>query len=163
MKGYKMSADRILTEEEQKTNIATRDHIAKVKDFMFIIADALLERAFNHDASKLKDPELPLFAEMTPKLAASTYNSDEYKEFLKKLKPALDHHYAKNGHHPEHYPNGINDMDLIDLVELFVDWKAATLRHDDGNLLKSIEMNTERFKIDKQLAQILINTAKLLD
>ena len=79
------------------------------------------------------------------------------------MKPALDHHYAKNKHHPEHYPDGINDMTLVDLVEMFADWKAATMRHNDGNLLKSIEINTKRFNIDKQLAQIFVNTAKLFD
>lgn len=34
---------------------------------------------------------------------------------------------------------------------------------NDGNLLKSIELNAERFNIDPQLKQILLNTANLLD
>lgn len=158
-----MNADRILTEEEQKTNMETKQHIANVQIFINKVQEALASRAVNHDLSKLSDPELPLFTEVTHKLAGCTYNSDEYKEFLKKLKPALDHHYAKNKHHPEHYANGINDMTLIDLIEMFCDWKAATLRHNDGNLLKSIEINTKRFNIDKQLAQILTNTAAMFD
>jgi len=40
---------------------------------------------------------------MTPKLAGSTYGSEEYKAFLGQMKPALDHHYAVNDHHPEHF------------------------------------------------------------
>ena len=60
------------------------------------------------DNSKLESPEKELFDEYTPKLKDCTYGSDEYKEFLKGLKVALDHHYANNSHHPEHYENGVN-------------------------------------------------------
>jgi hypothetical protein len=104
-----------------------------------------------------------LFAEITPILAELTYGSEEYQESLDKLKPALDHHYASNRHHPEHFVNGVNDMTLVDLIEMFCDWKASSLRQNDGNLLKSIEISAERFNIDPQLKQILINTARMVD
>ena len=92
-----------------------------------------------------------------------TYGSEEYQASLDALKPALEHHYASNRHHPEHFVNGINDMTLIDVLEMFCDWKASTLRQNDGNLLKSIETNAERFNMDGQLKQILMNTARMLD
>lgn len=79
------------------------------------------------------------------------------------MKPALEHHYANYRHHPEHFVDGVNDMNLIDLVEMICDWKASTLRHNDGNLLKSIEINAQRFGMSEQLTQILVNTAKLFD
>lgn len=79
------------------------------------------------------------------------------------MKPALDHHYANSRHHPEHFAKGILDMNLIDIVEMLCDWKAASERQKDGNLLKSIELNAARFGYDDQVKQILINTAKLLD
>ncbi|MBQ7845480.1 MAG: hypothetical protein IJ392_04940 [Clostridia bacterium] len=91
------------------------------------------------------------------------YGSDEYKESLKALKPALDHHYANSRHHPEHFARGILDMNLVDIVEMVCDWKAASERQKDGNLLKSIEQNAQRFGYDDQVKQILINTAKMLD
>jgi hypothetical protein len=155
--------DKILTEEEQKTNLQTKEHIANVQKFIKIFTNALTERGVNHDLTKLDDPELSLFVEYTPKLASCTYGSEKYKEFLSGLKPALDHHYAKNRHHPEHYRDSVNDMTLVDLVEMFCDWKSATLRHHDGNLLKSIEINAKRFNIDKQLESIFRNTAELFD
>ena len=155
--------DRILTEEEQKTNLETKKHIGNVQKFIQIFIDALNNRGVNHDLSKLIDPELPLFVEYTKKLSACTYGSDEYQKFLEGLKPALDHHYAKNRHHPEHYPNGIDDMTLVDIIEMFCDWKAATMRHNDGNLLKSIHHNGKRFYIDSQLTKIFENTAELFD
>ena len=59
--------------------------------------------------------------------------------------------------------NGIEDMNLLDITEMLCDWKASCERQKNGNLLKSIEMNAERFHIDKQLTQILINSARLLE
>lgn len=57
----------------------------------------------------------------------------------------------------------VNDMNLVDLVEMFCDWKAAGERHHNGNILKSIEVNAGRFHISPQLRRVLENTAKLLD
>lgn len=113
-----------------------------------------------HDASKLQEPEKSAFDRMTPKLKGLTYGSQEYKDALAELKPALDHHYANNSHHPEHWKlNGINGMDLMDLVEMLCDWKAATMRHADGDFGKSMEISEKRFEIGWQLMQILHNTA----
>ena len=74
--------------------------------------------------------------------------------------PALAHHYANNRHHPEHHKNGVDDMTLIDVLEMLIDWKAASERHNDGNILKSIEKNADRFGLSPQLVKILENTAK---
>lgn len=54
-------------------------------------------------------------------------------------------------------------MNLLDVVEMICDWKAATLRQKDGNLLKRIEINAQRFGFDEQFTQILLNTAKMFD
>ena len=100
---------------------------------------------------------------MTEKLKSSTYGSEAYKQMLKDLQPTLDHHYANNSHHPEHYPNGIDDMDLFDIVEMLMDWKAASERHEDGNIYKSIDINKDRFKMSDQLYQIFKKTASNLN
>lgn len=152
-----------LTTEEQATNAATLQHIRLVQRLVNIVVRDLLDRADSHDQSKLEPPEVELFAKYTPLLAGSTYGSPEYAEFLKEMRPALEHHYAKNSHHPEHYKNGINDMTLIDLVEMFCDWKAATLRHNDGNIRKSIEHNANRFGMNPQLVKIFENTVDMFD
>lgn len=139
----------------------TKEHIAQVREFMLLFAKELMERALLHDQSKLKSPELEIFTEYTPKLKYSTYGSDEYKNFLKEMQVALDHHYANNSHHPEHYENGIRGMDLVDVVEMFCDWKAATMRHNDGDIMKSIEINKKRFNYSDDLEQIFKNTVKM--
>ena len=85
------------------------------------------------------------------------------KQFLKDLKPALDHHYSRNRHHPEFFKHGVSDMNIIDLIEMLCDWKASTFRNCDGNLRKSIEINKERFQMSQQLIDILENSIYLFD
>ncbi len=72
----------------------------------------------------------------------------------------MAHHYANNSHHPEHYANGVDDYDLFDLLEMFMDWKAATERHEDGDFLSSIEIHTKRGTISDQVARIFYNTSQ---
>lgn len=134
-------------------------HIKRVSELLSLAAIELLKRGNCHDDSKLKSPEKELFDKYTPKLKDCTYGSDEYKGYLKELGVALSHHYENNSHHPEHYPNGIGDMDLFDVIEMFFDWKAAGERHADGNIYKSIEHNKKRFGLSDQLESIFINTA----
>jgi hypothetical protein len=137
----------------------TTRHIRKVGERLEEVSVTLLGRAMKHDASKLCDPEKSVFDEMTPKLKSSSYGSDEYKGFLKDMKVALDHHYKVNRHHPEHFDGGIHDMNMIDLLEMLCDWKAATERHDDGDLSRSIDLNTERFGMTEAQANLLRSTA----
>lgn len=143
--------------------VETQKHIEAVRKYIRFMIDKIDMRGVKHDASKLESPEVEVFAEYTPKLNSTTFGSEEYNQNLDYMKSALDHHYASNRHHPEHFVNGINDMTLIDVLEMFCDWKASTLRHNDGNLLKSIETNAERFNMEGQLKQILINTARMID
>jgi hypothetical protein len=132
-----------------------RKHVAK------LLCDVRLElrkRGIYHDLSKLGEPEKEIFDVVTPRLKALTYGSEEYKESLKEMGKALEHHYANNRHHPEHFVNGINDMSLLDVIEMLADWKAATLRHADGDIIKSLNINWKRFEISDQLYKILLNT-----
>lgn len=144
---------------QQHTN-DVYEHVDNVAKFMSILSNAMNKRGAIHDASKFSEEEMTYYATYTPNLKGLTYGSDEYKENLQLMKPAVDHHYAKNAHHPEHYANGINGMDLVDIVEMLCDWKAATMRHNDGNLLRSMEINQKRFNIDGQLYDIMMNTVE---
>lgn len=151
-----------MEENKYDSSADTLLHIKRVNSLLTEAAMELLKRGKIHDDSKLKSPEKELFDEYTPKLKGVEYGSPEYKEFLKGLKVALDHHYANNSHHPEHYPNGVNDFDLFDLMEMFMDWKAATERTKDGNIHKSIQLNKDRFGLSDQLVAIFENTANRL-
>lgn len=143
--------------------VETIKHIEKVRELIRVFVNKLVTRAVEHDRLKLESPEVEIFAEYTPKLSNTAYGSEEYMQYLKEMNVALKHHYANYRHHPEHFEKGINDMNLVDLVEMFCDWKASSMRQNDGNLLKSIDANASRFNIDSQLKQIFINTAKMYD
>lgn len=190
--------------------LETYAHIQEVQRLLARVVSSFLDRSNAHDQSKLASPEAEVFEEYTSKLRGCTYGSDEYKGFLAGMKPALDHHYAHNSHHPEHYgwgcpvcnlriteaqwtfapqgPNesgdrycprccrmgmlyesqlihdaqGIRGMSLLDVLEMLCDWKAATMRHADGDLAKSIEINQKRFGYSDELKSILTNTANEL-
>ncbi|MFA5391927.1 MAG: DUF5662 family protein [Candidatus Omnitrophota bacterium] len=144
---------------------ATKEHQQKVEELLTAIIRELKDRALLHDASKLQDPEKTIFDEYTPKLAGCTYGSEEYKGYLAEMDVALRHHYKENRHHPEHFHGkyGIGNMNLIDVIEMICDWKAATLRHNDGDIKKSIEINEKRFNISPQLAMILQNTVNWME
>ena len=51
----------------------------------------------------------------------------------------------------------------FDLVEMFLDWLAASKRQNNGNLMVSIDKSCERFKITGTLENILKNTVDYFD
>lgn len=142
------------------SRVDTYAHIATVREYMTKIIANLMWRANDHDLSKLSEPELSVFDVVTPKLRELTYNSPEYKASLAEMGDALKHHYSVNDHHPEHFENGIAGMDLMQVMEMLCDWKAATLRHADGDLRKSIEQNAARFGYGWDVRDLLMNTAE---
>lgn len=141
----------------------TMEHISRVDGLLCGAAFELECRGSKHDASKLEEPEKSAFDKVTGTVGDLKFGTPEYHNFIKEnLKDALKHHYEHNSHHPQHYSNGINGMNLFDVIEMFFDWKASGERTKDGNIYRSIEINKERFKISDQLAEILVNTAKYL-
>jgi hypothetical protein len=167
----KMTRDDVMRE--------TVKHVRRVGNLMLDVIERLSRRAMQHDDSKFSEVEFPAFAAETPGLKELTYGSDEYKAAIKRLGPALDHHQFCNSHHPEYYAwdsigqppdfdecvkNGtaFGKMDLLDLIEMLADWKAATERHADGDLRRSIQQNAARFGYGDGTVQLLMQTAERL-
>jgi hypothetical protein len=140
----------------------TLDHINKVQVRIAEFQAALDERASLHDASKLEEPELSGYDQLIISLADCEYGTDAYYAALQEAKPMIEHHYRENTHHPEHWPNGVNDMSLLDIVEMLCDWKGASERTRQGSIVASLTHNKERFGLSDQLASILENTVKEL-
>lgn len=141
----------------------TLEHIKNVRILLDTVLDKIAQRAARHDRTKLLNPEKSMYDEYTPKLRELTYGSDEYKEVLAKMGDALKHHYKYNRHHPEHFEDGINGMSLLDLIEMLADWKAAGMRHTNGSISQSMEVNRKRFEMSDQLFEIFKNTIEELD
>lgn len=125
------------------------------------ISDELRNRAILHDNSKYCDEE-KIWFEKAEKYDRGHF--DKYEDWLNTTKPiiapALDHHYANNRHHPEHFENGIDDMSLIDLIEMVVDWQASA---ECRNTKLDTSYSFKRFKIEPQLQKIILNTLKIIN
>jgi hypothetical protein len=163
----------------------TYKHIRRVNELTLGMAKLLIDRAVLHDDSKLMPPEAELFEGSTHKLRGLAYGTDEYRAALREIKPAVDHHQQNNRHHPEFFGRplcaqcgcdgrkdqctcggprdaDLRGMNLIDLLEMICDWKAAGERHATGDIVKSIEQNQSRFHYSDELKQVFLNTVPLL-
>lgn len=141
----------------------TMRHIETVRNYLSACIRELLLRQEEHDQSKLEPPEVDAYDAITHQLHGLTYGSDEYRAVLKAHRPAIEHHYACQRHHPEHFKLGYRGMNLIDLLEMLCDWTATSLRHQDGDIRTSIAINQERFGYSDELATILHNTINWLE
>ena len=148
-----------MDQEQYDSTLDTMRHSRRVDELLLQVIVALQSRVTRHDLSKMEPPEKAVFDRVTPLLQSTTYGSEAYKASLADIGEILVHHYGANRHHPEHYEAGISGMTLVDLIEMLADWKAATERHNDGSLARSLKIQEERFGISPQLMDILTNTA----
>jgi hypothetical protein len=147
-------ADGVSTYDSRADTLA---HIHQVRDNIDIFVIKMLARGRIHDASKLEEPEKSTFDKLIPQLAGLAYGSPEYEAIVERERPALEHHYRRNSHHPEHYGAvGVAGMDLFDLVEMVCDWMAAAERKPDDGV--KLAYNVELFRIEPQLASVIANT-----
>ena len=145
--------------ESQKDTI---NHIAKVQSNLSKAIYNLNDRRTVHDRSKLEEPELSGYEGLTQALKGLTYGTPDYRAALGAHEGVIMHHYAANRHHPEHWPNGIADMSLLDIIEMLADWKAENDRNG-GDFGHSLDVSIARFHFDDdRIGEILINTAKEL-
>lgn len=160
-----MSTKAVETNHVEHPSIPeTKLHIEKVRNNLYKIMAKLARRAEVHDQSKLCSPEVEYFDKLTGTMKDVVYGSPEYKAALREIKPAIEHHYKNNSHHPEYYPDGIYGMSLLDLLEMLADWLAATerMKPGTGSLEASFTHNIPRFAISPDLEKILKNTAREL-
>ncbi len=134
-------------------------HISLVQDNINAVIRELNCRSAAHDLSKFSEEERPL-VDNKPLLNEAEYMSDEYMTLLEQVKPALLTHYHNNSHHPQHYTDGIYGMDMLDLLEMLADWKAACEESKDGDFASSFKANISRFNINDELSSLLRKTCQ---
>jgi len=138
-------------EEVTKELIQHKDDIKLlIKDFITL----LKHRGEVHDNSKFNEPEISALT----KIKDMKFGSPEYLEVCKS--EGITHHYKENSHHPEFYKNGMADMNILDLVEYFIDCSASASRR--GGVVPDFSNNAERHKISPQLVNILNNSTKII-
>lgn len=146
---------------EAKEFAAVHHHKFVFLKFLTPMIQDLMNRGVDHDNSKFDDDEFPGLIAAMEDIKKYPYGTPEYEEMRKKHAKPFTAHYKKNRHHPEFHPNGIDDMNLVDLIEMICDWKAASMRAENGgNIYNSIKIATEKYNPSPQLVKILENTAK---
>ena len=133
------------------------DHKQRVAGYMQLLANDLFWRSARHDNSKFSDEEFEAYEEAFPELQKYAYGTPEFKAALEKIRPAVEHHYHENDHHPEYHNNGVNDMTLVQLMEMLCDWLAASER-SQVSFARFLEGAKGKYGIDEQLFAIICQT-----
>jgi hypothetical protein len=144
------------------SNQGTWEHIRDVQVVLTKVQEELAKRCLSHDRTKLFSPEVEIFSTYANKLDTIVFGSPEYEKQIALMAEAIDHHYKHNRHHPQHFENGIDGMNLIDLLEMLADWIVSVKRSKDGDLERSLEFQQARFDISPQLMSVLKNTIESL-
>ena len=151
-----------MNSEEIRVVQAIYEHQQKVGSVMQKVICELMDRALKHDDSKfatqqLRDNLVTLPDKWKLQQQGHGYHSPEQEEHRKRFAPEIHRHRSAHPHHPEHFGNNVNKMDLIDLMEMLCDWYVAAPDID-----QSIRENSRDYKIDPHISQILKNTARKL-
>jgi hypothetical protein len=161
-----MNKDDFTEEELFEADASIVSHRADVRANIDVFRDELGERAHKHDMSKFGDEEFYALADilkMVKRDGKVDFGTPEYERRKALIEPMTRAHYAHpdNKHHPEHFADGVSAMDLIDLVEMFCDWKAAgEARNASGKM--SLEGAMTKYHFSSQLKDIFRNTARNL-
>lgn len=146
-----------------KAEVVTHRHISRVRELLGEFAIEMIKRGDRHDKSKFEQIELEPLQRMQDLIDAegpAEFGTQEYKRRTDLLGDMIEHHRANNSHHPEFYENGVNGMDLFDLVEMFFDWKAASERGE--SCVMNLSRACQKYEINPQLEEIMTNTANRL-
>lgn len=134
------------------------DHREDVQSLLNSLAHQLIERGRIHDKSKFSDPELEGFSKNIDMVKDIKYGTEEHINNKRKLQSVIDTHHKNNQHHPEHWNRGIEDMSILDILEMMVDWKCASKKYKHGNFKDSLEVNSKLYGISDQLKSVMENT-----
>lgn len=142
----------------ENTKEYIQSHIDSVRAKMYKIVNELSDRAKYHDSSKLEEPEYSFWKKMDeePKYP---YGSEEYKDKMNRYARVFRMHYMKNRHHPEHFINGILDMNLVDLAEMLCDWLSYKKYYSIKEVIDLMGRQCARFGYGEGVRALLTNTA----
>lgn len=133
-------------------------HVSEVQENLEEISSELKKRGHAHDRTKFQALEFDSFVSTRDKFKKANYGSPEYQECVDIVKPAVDSHYASNRHHTSYHKDGVYGMNLIDILEMLADWKAAARRSPTQNLKESLPKSYKKYNINETLQKLIENT-----
>lgn len=140
----------------------TIQHVSEVQENIEEFASDLKKRAIAHDRSKFADPEFSVFVSTRPEFKKANYGTPEYQAVVDAAIVGVNHHYSLNRHHTAHFPNGIKDMNLLDVLEMMADWRAASRRSPDLSFKDSLPRAFKKYEMDETLQRLILNTIDYL-
>lgn len=132
-------------------------HIRSVRAKLYVILNEISKRVLQHDKSKLEYPEYNLWCKMDEE-PRYKYGTKEYFDKIERNKHVFNLHYKHNTHHPEHYVNGILDMDLVDVLEMLIDWISYKDKIRISEAIELIEQQSRRYGLSEEFECVLKNT-----
>lgn len=136
-----------MTEDGIKALATITRHRDMVRLNMQRLSQEIERRALTHDMTKLSPDELGGFVRINRAAREHPYGSDEYTASMEREKGedgCITLHYARNSHHPEHHAKPL-DMGFLDIIEMVLDWKAASDTYGKMTLRGSLPHHRERF------------------
>lgn len=121
-------------------------HRENLADLLEELANELRHRARRHDRSKLTLELFEGFAEINRVARELPFGSPEYTASLKKANReggCVARHFATESHHPEYHQPG--QMGFLDIIEMVLDWQAASLTYGQNSFEDSLPIQRERF------------------
>ena len=137
-------------------------HISEVSENLLAMKSDLEKRAIAHDRSKLEALEFDSFVRTRAQFKKANYGTKEYQECTDLIKPAIDHHHKNNRHHTTFHKNGFADMNLLDILEMLADWKAASRRSPSLTFKDSLPRAFNKYKIPENMQRHILNTLQYL-
>ncbi len=93
-----------------------------VLKFLNTMIHDLIRRGETHDDSKFSDDEFDEYVKATQEFQGP-YGTEQNDAVREKYKALFERHARRNSHHPEHYPDGVDGMTLMDIMEMLRYWK----------------------------------------
>ena len=137
-------------------------HVSEVAENLAEMRHDLEKRGIAHDRSKFEAVEFDAFVETRPAFKKANFGTPEYQKCTEATEEAVNHHYANNRHHTDYHSGGFADMNLLDILEMLADWRAASRRSPDLSFEESLPRAFERYKIPGNMQKHIVNTLKYL-
>ena len=136
-------SDGLGLSDEMKALLTIQRHRESVASMLMMMGMELQNRARHHDLSKLQLDEFGGFVRISAAARIYPYGSPELKAVIG-VEKCVELHQRRNPHHPEHHAD-VTAMGFLDIIEMVVDWWAASKVYGKTPLEESLEDLQERY------------------
>ena len=136
-------------------------HQKHVEANMGQLASELVRRAHVHDQSKLSPSELEGFIEIHQIAREHPIGTPEY-EVAMRTATCIKEHFSNNSHHPEHHATTA-DMGWLDIIEMVLDWKAASDTYGHKSVHDVLDYQQKRHGFSPEQWWLIIQIANWIE